>query len=220
MAHVIHTIKNNQYLYDHNRVGDKVVCTYLYPCTVKGVDRRKVTQHSGFDKQPIKNTILKIKDLKYENGYVFDSTTGKLLKTYKGDSLSVDIDPKDFKLHRNNIYLHNHPLVKGVATSSLSLEDIKTLGHGGFKEMVAVTPTGYKYTLKVTSVDGTTFCLDYDNTLKEKYTQCRKQARNEYTKRTGKFLGTFSKDEELVTHRTIILLMKNIKGLKYTKTKI
>jgi len=45
MAHVIHTIKNNQYLYEHHREGAKVICDYIGPVGPGGGVR--AAKHGG-----------------------------------------------------------------------------------------------------------------------------------------------------------------------------
>ena len=59
MAEVIHTIKGNEYLYEHTREGEKVVCEYIGPVGKGGKVRKaqhgggaplKVTQQTGIQK--------------------------------------------------------------------------------------------------------------------------------------------------------------------------
>lgn len=51
MSIVIHTIKGNQYAYDHKRKGDKVITTYLYPVSVSGIKhpryKKRAAEHGG-----------------------------------------------------------------------------------------------------------------------------------------------------------------------------
>lgn len=70
MAKVIHTINNSQYLYEHHREGDKVVCDYIGPIGPGGGIRKakhgggtsnRVTQQT-FESTDKGTTINKVRD--------------------------------------------------------------------------------------------------------------------------------------------------------------
>lgn len=63
MAQVIHRINGKTYLYDHQRVGNKVVTTYLYPVDSEGQQlkgrRTYIKQRDKMQNEPIKDTKSK-----------------------------------------------------------------------------------------------------------------------------------------------------------------
>ena len=84
MAEVIHTIKGNEYLYEHTREGEKVVCEYIGPVGKGGKVRKaqhgggaplKVTQQTGIQKN--EENIIKGKAInnKKDNNRLEDKTS-------------------------------------------------------------------------------------------------------------------------------------------------
>lgn len=217
MAKVVHTIKGHFYLYEHHREGDKVVCDYLYPCVESG--ERRI--NGGTRVCNIKSGIEEIKNLKHEEGMIYDSKTKKLLKKYHGGQYGVKLNPDDLDKTTDNIFIHNHPVdeLSGVS-SSLSPADYKIAANFKFKEVSAVTPTGFKYTLKVTSLEGRRFCFDASGDMEKKFEDSRKRLRKEYAEKHGKFLSLRSKDNEELTHATNEIVTKDVEGVSYTRTRI
>lgn len=105
MANVIHQIKNNYYLYNHHRVGNKVICDYI--CKVDSSGLKIQTLHGGG--RPLKFIFEPNKNIKlYNNEKEFIKDNINNLKkigikdNIKATKLYIDLNFKGFTVKKIN----------------------------------------------------------------------------------------------------------------------
>lgn len=119
MANVIHTIKGNQYLYEHHRKGDKVISTYKHPLGVGGKKRK--AKHGGG--APVKSSAVDGKNINTSEG---NHSIGQKPKETKNNMSELDKmnqsvidaekDAENTRLARLN-FIENYEKQDGVEMS-------------------------------------------------------------------------------------------------------